>query len=70
MTDTPPTVDDVLATTLLEALGAAALVELTTFIAIANMNSRGNVALGTESEGYAASRALKPPAESSVRSIA
>jgi hypothetical protein len=53
-----------------EQLGDAALVELTTVIALANMNSRGNVALGIESEGYAASCDLKPLAPRSLRSPA
>ena len=70
MTDTPPTVDDVLVATLLGELGEAALVELTAFIALANMNARGNVALGIESEGYADSCELKPLAASPLRSIA
>jgi alkylhydroperoxidase family enzyme len=69
MTDTPPTVDDVLVATLLDALGEAALVELTAFIALANMNARNNVALGIESEGYAASCELKPMAEAPLRSV-
>ena len=34
--------------------------ELTAYIALANMNSRGNVALGIESEGYAESCGLQP----------
>jgi alkylhydroperoxidase family enzyme len=68
MTDTPPTVDDVLVSTLLEGLGAAALVELTAFIALANMNARGNVALGIESEGYADSCELRPLSRPSLRS--
>jgi alkylhydroperoxidase family enzyme len=70
MTDTPPTVDDVLVSTLVEALGEAAVVELTAYIAIANMNARGNVALGIESEGYAESCELRPLAQPSLRSIA
>lgn len=70
MTDTPPTVDDALVATLLEQLGEAAVVELTAFIALSNMNARGNVALGIESEGYADSCELKPLAQSSLRSIA
>jgi len=70
MTDTPPTVGDVLVSTLLEELGEAALVELTAVIALANMNARGNVALGIESEGYADSCELKPLALPSLRSIA
>jgi RNA polymerase sigma-70 factor (TIGR02957 family) len=59
MTQTPPVVTDEMVAELLEQLGAAALVELTAFIAIANMNSRGNVALGIESEEYAQSCDLK-----------
>jgi alkylhydroperoxidase family enzyme len=70
MTDTPPTVDDVLVSTLVAELGEAAVVELTAFIALANMNARGNVALGIESEGYADSCELKPLAQPSVRSLA
>jgi alkylhydroperoxidase family enzyme len=69
MTDTPPTVDDVLVSTLLQELGEAALVELTAFIALANMNARGNVALGIESEGYADSCELRPLAQSPLRSV-
>jgi alkylhydroperoxidase family enzyme len=68
MTDTPPTVDDVLVATLLEQLGEPAMVELTAFIAIANMHARGNVALGIESEGYADSCRLAPLAEPSIPS--
>jgi alkylhydroperoxidase family enzyme len=60
MTQTPPTVTDEMVAELLEHLGEAAVVELTTFIALANMNSRGNVALGIDSEGYADSGDLKP----------
>jgi alkylhydroperoxidase family enzyme len=70
MTQTPPTVTDEMVAELLEQLGEAALVELTAFIALANMNSRGNVALGIESEGYAASCELKPLARPSLRSPA
>ena len=67
MTDTPPSVDDALVSTLLAELGATALVELTAFIALANMNARGNVALGIESEGYADSCELKPLAQPRLR---
>ena len=70
MTNTPPTVDDVLVDTLLKEMGEAALVELTAFIALSNMNARGNVALGIESEGYADSCDLRPLSQPSVRSIA
>jgi alkylhydroperoxidase family enzyme len=71
MTETPPAVTDEMVAELLEQLGEAALVELTTFIALANMNSRGNVALGIESEGYADSCDLKPLAtRPALRSLA
>ena len=69
MTQTPPTVTDEMVAELLEQLGEAALVELTAFTALANMNSRGNVALGIESEEYAASCDLKPLATSALRSV-
>jgi alkylhydroperoxidase family enzyme len=70
MTQTPPTVTDDMVAELIEQLGEAALVELTAFIALANMNSRGNVALGIESEGYAASCDLKPLATPALGSRA
>jgi alkylhydroperoxidase family enzyme len=70
MTETPLTVDDVLVGTLLDELGEAALVELTAFIALANLNARGNVALGIHSEGYADSCRLEPLAQPSLRSPA
>lgn len=59
-TATPPTVTDELSARLLKALGAPALVELTAFIAFANMAARANVALGIESQGLAAACALRP----------
>lgn len=70
MTDTPPTVTDEMVAGLRDQLGDAAVVELTAFIALANMNSRGNVALGIESEGYAASCDLEPLASRGLRSTA
>lgn len=71
MTQTPPTVTDEMVAGLLTELGEAALIELTAFIGLANMNARGNVALGIESEGYAASCDLKPLAtRPSLRSTA
>jgi len=70
MTDTPPTADEVLVSTLLAELGEAALVELTAIIALANMNARTNVALGIESEGYADACMATASAEASLRSIA
>lgn len=52
MTNTPTTVTDEMSASLLKQLGAAALVELTTFIAFANMASRSNTANGITSQGY------------------
>jgi alkylhydroperoxidase family enzyme len=60
MTRTPPTVTDELSARLLAALGPAAMVELTTFIALTNFMTRGNVAMGIESQGFSASCALEP----------
>ena len=60
MSQTPPTVTDELAARLLEQLGAAALVELTAVISFANLTTRGNVALGIESDGFAEACDLKP----------
>jgi alkylhydroperoxidase family enzyme len=63
MSLTPPTVTDDLVNRLHAALGPAAVVELTSVIAFANMTTRGNVALGIESDGFAAACGLKPLAE-------
>lgn len=52
MSQTPPTVTDELSARLLAALGPAALVELTTHIAFSNQATRGNIALGIESQGF------------------
>ena len=41
-------------------LGDAALVELTAVIAFANFTTRPNVALGIESDGFAAACGLEP----------
>jgi alkylhydroperoxidase family enzyme len=60
MTKTPPTVTDELSATLLTALGPAALVELTMFIALANLMARSNVAMGIESQGLSAACGLAP----------
>ena len=60
MTQTPPTVTDELSARLLKGLGAAALVELTAFIALANFMARSNVAMGIESQGFSAACGLKP----------
>ena len=60
MTRTPPTVTDELSARLLKALGPAALVELTMFIALANLMTRCNTALGVESQGFSAACQLEP----------
>ena len=52
MTQTPSAVTDALSARLLDALGPAALVELTAFIALANVPARMNTALGIESQGF------------------
>ena len=66
MTQTPPTVTDELSARLLKALGPAALVELTMFIAAANLMARSNVAMGIESQGFSAVCDLKPLATAST----
>lgn len=60
MTRTPPTVTDELSAKLLNALGPAALVELTMFIGLANLMARSNVAMGIESQGFSAACHLEP----------
>jgi alkylhydroperoxidase family enzyme len=72
MTQTPPTVTDELSARLLEALGPAALVELTMFTALANLMTRSNTAIGIESQEFSAACDLKPLASpsSAVRSPA
>jgi alkylhydroperoxidase family enzyme len=60
MTQTPPTVTDEMSAVLLDDLGAPALVELTGFIAAANLAARSNVALGIESQGFSAACGLQP----------
>jgi alkylhydroperoxidase family enzyme len=60
MTATPPTVTDWMVEKLLDQLGEAALVELTAIIAFANFTTRPNIALGIESDGFAAACGLKP----------
>ncbi|WP_243640529.1 carboxymuconolactone decarboxylase family protein [Nocardioides jejuensis] len=60
MSATPVEVTDELAARLLDALGPAALVELTSVIGFANLTTRGNVAMGIESEGFADACGMKP----------
>jgi alkylhydroperoxidase family enzyme len=68
MSQTPPTVTDALSARLLEQLGAAAMVELTAFIALANFYARSNVAFGIEADGFAAACDLKPLHEPTAQS--
>jgi alkylhydroperoxidase family enzyme len=63
MTVTEPVVTDEMVASLRAQLGDAALVELTAVIAFANFTTRPNVALGIESDGFAAACGLKPLAE-------
>lgn len=63
MSDAPPAVTDEMVAGLLDQLGPAALVELTSVIGFANMTTRSNVALGIESDGFAAACGLKPMPE-------
>ena len=60
MSQTPPTVTDELSARLLGQLGAPAMVELTAYIALANMYTRTNVAFGVHSQGLSAACNLKP----------
>ena len=66
MTQTPPTVTDEMSTQLLEQLGASALVELTAYVALANMMSRTNTAFGIASQGFSATCELQPLAAPSA----
>ncbi len=68
MTSTPPEVTDGMSARLLEELGPAAMVELTAFISLANFFARTNVALGVESDGFAAACGLAPLADPANRS--
>ncbi|MBQ1028213.1 carboxymuconolactone decarboxylase family protein [Micromonospora sp. C95] len=65
VSQTPPTVTDDLSARLLDQLGAPALVELTAFVAAANLAARMNVALGIEAQGMAAACGLPPLAQPS-----
>jgi alkylhydroperoxidase family enzyme len=60
MSHTPLTVTDELSQRLQRRLGVPALVELTAFIAAANMVSRNNVALGIRAEGISVACGLEP----------
>lgn len=60
MTTTEPSVTDEMVASLRTRLGDAALVELTAAVAFANFTTRSNVALGIESDGFAAACGLQP----------
>ncbi|WP_244927997.1 carboxymuconolactone decarboxylase family protein [Nocardioides sp. W7] len=60
MTETEPTVTDEIVASLRARLGDSAVVELTAVIAFANFTTRANVALGIESDGFAAACGLQP----------
>jgi AhpD family alkylhydroperoxidase len=70
MCQTPLTVTDEMSAALLEDLGAAALLELTSRIGVMNMTARGNVALGIRSAEFSASCGLPPLAARSVDGVA
>jgi alkylhydroperoxidase family enzyme len=59
MTATPPTVTDEQFARLLDQLGEAAMVELTTQVALANLYTRSNVAMGIESQGFSSACAFE-----------
>ncbi len=61
MTTTPPTVTDLLTARLSEQLGDARMVELTELVAVENLRSRFNSALGLESQGFKAECAVTQP---------
>ena len=63
MSRTPLEVTDEMVASLHERLGSAALVELTQLIAVENMRSRVNSAMGLASQGFAASCDLAPLAQ-------
>ena len=65
MSETPPRVTDELSARLLDQLGAAAMIELTAWIALANQFARTNFALGIEAQGFAATCGLAPLPEPS-----
>jgi len=69
MSETEPTVTDEMVESLRVQLGDAAVIELTGIIAFANFTTRGNVALGIESDGFASACGLAPlPERDAVRS--
>ena len=70
MCRTPLTVTDEMSATLLDELGAPALLELTARIGATNMSARANVALGIRSQEFSASCGLPPLAARSADGVA
>ena len=66
-TATPPTVTDELSDRLLDALGPAALVELSAVIGLENLYARQNTALGIKSAQFADACGLPPLAQPTRR---
>jgi alkylhydroperoxidase family enzyme len=60
MTATPPTVSDEQSARLQKELGEAAVVELTTMVAVENLRSRVNSAFGLTGQGFADQCELRP----------
>ena len=70
MSQTPPTVTDEISVSLLEELGAPALLELTARIGWMNLTARANIALGIEAQGFSAACGLRPLATPSADAVA
>lgn len=68
MTASPSEVTDELAARLLAELGEAALVELAAIVALENLRSRMNSALGLSSQGFSDTCEVRPPAAGGVGS--
>ena len=60
MTETEPTVTDEMARRLVERLGEKAFVELTAMVAVENLRSRTNAALGLVGQGFSDQCAVPP----------
>jgi alkylhydroperoxidase family enzyme len=69
MSQTPPTVTDAMSASLLQELGAPALVELTARVGFMNLSARGNIALGIHSQQFATACGLPPLASPSADAV-
>jgi alkylhydroperoxidase family enzyme len=65
MSRTPPNVPEKLSARLLAQIGAPAMVELTAWVALANLYTRTNATLGIEAQGFSAACGLAPLAQPS-----